>query len=78
MDASRIVDSLDEGERKEERSAQNYRLENVEERSGEERRGVREGGRERRFKGEENQRWLEFCKGLQTISAGLSGFGLSK
>lgn len=43
--------------------------------------GVKKGGIEekRRFKGEKkNQGWLEFCKGLQTISAGLSGFRLSK
>lgn len=74
MVASRIVDSLDEGERKEERNAQKYTLERDGTERGEE--GTEE---RRRFKGEkENQGWLEFCKGLQTISAGLSGSRLSK
>lgn len=49
---------------------------------GPRRKGVLRDGRaagQRGFKGEkENQGWLQFCKGLQTISAGLSGFGLFK
>lgn len=81
MDASRIVDSLDEGERKEERNAQKCALE----RGGGEgvRNGEAEEGRKQRRSGGSRERrrirgWLEFCKGLQTISAGLSGFRLSK
>lgn len=59
------------------RSARSVPAEERPQRKGELRR--RKGDRQRGFKGEkENQGWLQFCKGLQTISAGLSGFGLFK
>lgn len=48
MDASRIVDSLDEGERKEERNAQKCTPESAEESREERGPGGREGSRERR------------------------------
>lgn len=74
MDASRIVDSLDEGERERER-----KREKKKKKKEGRKKEARRSEEKRRFKGEEkNQGWLEFCKGLQTISARLSGFRLSK
>lgn len=65
MDASRIVDSLEK-----ERATEAGGKESI--------RKWKESAEENEATENEEKDSSEFCEGLQTISAGLSGFGLSK